>query len=171
MRKQKINTQISTLEDTMENINKSMGKPTLGKNISWNTIERKFCRVVKFQPLARVENGKIIEESKLMPYAVLSVECEKLSEQATLPITHKIDFINLLSVFKERTISEKEEVIIVYSPRYKKSFSAILPKLIVLVYPKGSFNKFTDPNWKPKSGETGYLEMKPIVELKPEVLE
>ncbi|MBU0534045.1 MAG: hypothetical protein KJ887_04535 [Candidatus Omnitrophica bacterium] len=51
-------------------------------------------------------------------------------------------------------------------------FSPFLPRLWVMVCPKGAFELMVDQNYKPElSGEARWKAQKPIIEWKPEVME
>ncbi len=95
-------------------------------------------------------------------------------------VTHKLDFAHLWAAFRERGVSDDEEVVIFWTAKhyrfaFMKLFSRLLPKMVVTIRPKGSLeilNKLCDPEWKPGSGETeaAVRASLPIVELKPAVM-
>lgn len=149
---------------------------TLRKDGEWKAIDSKLCRVIDFEPSrASIENGKIIAADRATPYASLVLECEDGCSYKGL-ITQKIDFANLWNAFRERGISENEEVIIAWSnKRYKykwlRLFSVFLPKLWVMICPKGAFKLMTDPRYRPElSGEARWNAQKPVVELKSDLM-
>jgi len=152
-----------------------MSKKLLKDN-EWKEIDGRTCKIISFDPLASKINGKVEALDKSMPYASITFECEKESNTIEGYITNKTDFINLWSAFKERTISEQEEVIFAWTTNnYKngifKFFSLFLPKLIVMICPKESFKLMTNQNFKPElHGEARYLAQKPIIELKPPIM-
>ena len=138
----------------------------IGKDIPWEAIEGEFCRVKHFTPMAIVESGKVRDISKSLPYAVLEVELPNLEghedyqqklkginlpRYACMPVMHKLDFRNLWEVFKETRINtEIMEVLVVYAPLKRRKltrlFLAILPSLVIGLYPKGSLEKlYTKP--------------------------
>lgn len=146
---------------------------TLLKDREWNLIESRLCRVKSFNPFfASVENGKVITSDNTTPYATLSLECENIPQPIKGFITNKTDFLHLWRAFKERTISSNEEVIIAWSNqryRYKwlKIISMILPKLFVMVCPKGAFELMTNQTHRPDlQGEARFLAERPLAEWK-----
>ncbi len=139
---------------------------TLGKDIAWNKINGELCHVLDFFPHASVQNGKIESTGISMPYASLTLECPKMSEKVAYSIIHRIDFTNLWEIFRERGVKENEEVLVgryEYRTILGRLFSPFLPKIYILIYPKGSFNKFNGKNWQEKTqGEAWVREMRPI---------
>jgi len=145
------------------------------KDSQWSAIDGELCRVVDFFPIASVKGGKILAIGKT-PYASVVLECKKLPTKIKGFITHKVDFIHLWTAFKERTIKEDEEVIIIWSKKHYKNiiykiFSTFMPKLWVMVCPKGAFELHTNSNFKPElTGKARWLASQPIAEWKPEVM-
>ena len=143
----------------------------LGKDIAWNKINGELCRVLDFIPYASVRNGKVESAGISTPYASLTLECPKISENIGCPIIHRVDFIHLWGIFKERGLKEGEEVL---AGRYEyktvlgKLFSSFLPKIYILIYPSGSYNKFNDKSWQEKTqGEAWTKAMRPTVKIDP----
>ena len=148
---------------------------TIGKDIPWEVIEGGYCRVTHFTPFATVEAGKIREFSQptgvigLMPYALLSVELVvndthpflggflfkpkslRLPKEASMPVVNRLDFLNLWEVFRERGVSTREEVLVVYRPLSSgrkllaRMFSGILPMLVIGIYTAGSLENICFP--------------------------
>ncbi len=124
--------------------------PIIGRDIPWETIEGEFCSIKHFTPIATIESGKIKNVSKLLPYALLRVECPKVFQgEASIPVVHKQDFRNLWEAFKEIDINTQiMEIVVVYAPlkrrKLTKLFSGILPSLVIQVYPKGSLEKLCE---------------------------
>ena len=153
-----------------------MPKKVRRKHSEWSLIEDKPCRVIDFTPLVRVKNGRVIAPNMTDPYASVFLECQKMPEVIRGYVTHKIDFANLWAAFKERGISDNEEVIIIWSTKhykYKipKFLPPIFPKLWVMVYPKGALEIMVDPNWKPElTGGARWNAMTPIAKWKPEIM-
>ena len=150
-----------------------MSETTLRKDSEWSIIDGEACRVTSFIPSASVENGKVVVTNQTEPYAMVIFECKKASPETRGYITHKIDFAHLWAAFKERGLSENEEVIIFWSTRHLKApaklFSAVMPKLTVMICPKGAYEIMTDSNYKPElTGEARFNAERPIVEWKPE---
>ena len=149
---------------------------SIRKDSEWGVIDGEPCKVIKFTPLAKIENGKVITSNKTEPYASVVFECKKLPEQTEGLICHKMDFQHLWAAFKERGIKENEEVIIFYSKKHLKSyakfFSAFMPRLWVMVCPKGAFELMTNSESRPElQGEARFLAERPIAEWKPKVME
>jgi len=150
----------------------------LWKDSEWSQIDREFCRVTDFGTLGSFvdANGKVHAGSRTMPYASLTLECRKLGKNITGYITHKMDFQHLWAAFKERRVNEDEEVIIVwtreeYKSKLYKLLAPIMPKLQVMVCPKGAYELMTDSNYKPElSGTARWNAMRPIIRWKPEVM-
>ena len=143
------------------------------KNKDWDIIKDQWLRVIEFFPLGKIENDKIMAINLSMPYASLTVECKKFPQNVKIFITHKIDFRNLWEAIKKRPPNKNEEVLIMCPTKYsKKIFKLlsfrILPKMIVMIYPKESFEKFANPEWE--KGEKEALEiMSPIARWIPDV--
>lgn len=149
---------------------------SLLKDSEWSVIAEEPCRVIQFTPLSWIKEGKVCG-TKTLPYASVILECKKVSNTIKGYITNKTDFIHLWKVFKERTIKENEEVIVVwtiehYKHKWLKYFSVFLPKLWVLIFPKGHLEFMADPNWQPESnGRPSYEEMlSPIASWKPKIM-
>jgi len=144
------------------------------KDNQWSVIDGELCRVIDFVPLCSIKDGKVLALDKAAPYASVTIECKKLPEETTGFIFHKIDFVHLWNAYKERTIKDDEEVIIVWSKKHYKIFAQIfsvfLPRLWVMICPKGAFELMVNPNHKPElMGEARWNAEKPIIEWKPEV--
>ncbi len=150
---------------------------SLLKDSEWSRFDGEPCRVIEFNPMCWIEEGRIYG-SKKQPYASIILECKKVSNTIRGYITHKIDFIHLWKVFKERTVKENEEVIIVwtiehYKPKWIKYFSVFQPKLWVMIFPEGHLEFMADPNWQPEAGKRPSVKemLIPIVDLKPKIME
>lgn len=149
---------------------------TMRKDNEWSTIDGEPCKVTEFTPSATIENGKVIFPNKTEPYASIIFECKKLPQKTKGFICHKIDFQHLWAAFNKRGVKENEEAIIFYSKKHLKSyaklFSAFMPKLWVMICPKGAFELMTNPESRPElQGEARFLAERPIVEWKPRVME
>ncbi|MBE0447822.1 MAG: hypothetical protein IBX64_06940 [Actinobacteria bacterium] len=151
---------------------------TLFKDSDWSLIDGELCRVINFSPWAKISNGAVVDQiDKTEPYTSVHIECKKLQGIATGLITHKVDFIHLWLAFNERTIKGDEEVLIIwtkqhYKPRLFKAISSTLPKLWVMVCPKGAYELMSDPKHRPElSGEARWHAMAPIDEWKPDAME
>jgi hypothetical protein len=155
---------------------KAQSEVTLLKDREWSVIDGELCRVINFVPLGLIKNGKVLALNKTTPYASVHLECKKLPTKITGFICHKIDFMHLWMAFKERTIKQDEEVIIIWSKRHYKKiykiFSAFLPRLWVMICPKEAFKFEVNPSYKPElAGEARWNATKPIIDWKPEVME
>ena len=146
------------------------------KDSQWSAIDEKLCRVVDFVPMTSVEAGKISAIGKT-PYASVVLECQNMPTKIKGFITHKLDFIHLWTAFKERTIKQDEEVLIIWSKKHYKNmvykiFSNFMPKLWVMICPKEAFEVATNPDYKPElNGEARAKAKYPIIDWKPEVME
>lgn len=154
-------------------------KIALIKDREWSVIDGEACRVIDFSPLGSLIdiNGKLLSTDKTMPYACITLECEKLGHIRGY-ITHKMDFAHLWAAFKERTVKEDEEVIIFWTKKhykgkgYARLFPKFMPKLWVMICPKGAYDLITKQNFKPEiTGEARAKATLPIVEWKPEVMD
>jgi len=162
-------------QDKKESTQNNMSEMILVKDSEWCAIDGELCKVIKFIPWGSIKNGKISVLNKATPYASVVIECKKLPVETTGFICHKMDFIHLWKAFKERGTQESEEVLIFWSKKHYnklyKIFAAFLPRLWVMICPKGAFESMTDPNYKPEiQGEARYKAEKPIVEWKPEMM-
>lgn len=156
---------------------KEQSEVTLLKDSQWGVIDGEFCRVIKFTPMSSVKDGKILALNKSAPYAAIDIECKKLPKKITGFICHKMDFMHLWSAFKERGVKQDEEVIIIWSKKHYKNilykiFSTFfMPKLWVMVCPRGAFELETNPGYRPElKGEARWNATKPIADWKPEVM-
>jgi len=152
------------------------------KDSEWSVIDGEACRVTYFDTLGSLVDvdGKVHAMDRTTPYASVTMECKKLGKNVTGYITHKEDFKHLWAAFKDRKVKDEEEVIICWTrERYKvrswvgkKLYSAFMPKLWVMVCPKGAHELIVDSNYKPELwGEARWNAMKPIIQWKPEVME
>jgi len=132
----------------------------LRKDKEWSLLDGELCLVSEFTPLmgSVVKDGVVSSPETTVPYASLNLECTKTPAKITGFITHKIDFANLWSVFKERQINkEKEEALIYWTAKHYKYKilqlisdycltilgAAPFPKVIVMVCPKGTYKSCT----------------------------
>ncbi len=160
------------------NAQSSQSQIVLIKDSEWSTIDGEPCRVIDFIPLGSLVDidGKVWSTDKTIPYASITMECKKLGKNISGYITHKMDFKHLWAAFKERTVKEDEEVIIIWTRKHYKRgvklFSAFMPKLWVMVFPKGAFELITDDTSKPElTGMARLNAMRPIIDWKPDVME
>ena len=144
----------------------------------WNEFDGETFRVLEFTPYSSIKNGKIHTDKLTEPYAHAILTLERKKVQGTMKgyIWHKIDFRNLWKVFKERTVQENEEVIIIWTKqnykvtwfRYFRGF----PKLWIAIFPKGHLEMLADPSLRPESmSSKEKLEWHwPIELFKPDVM-
>lgn len=149
---------------------------TLLKDSEWAKIDGEVCRIINFNPLAIVKNGKI-QRVDVMPYASITFECIKVSEKISGFISYREDFQHLWTAFKERGVKNNEEVLIIWSRnhytfKWVKIFSFLLPKLRVMICPKGAYELITDDTQKPKlTGEARAKASMPVLDLKSKIME
>ena len=137
------------------------GQIILRRDREWSLIDSELCLITDFLPLmgSTVKDGIAICPVTNAPYASISIECKRTQEKITGFICHKIDFTHLWSVFRERGVNEeKEEVLIYWSTKHYKykilkllSASMLLllgatplPKIVVMVCPKGTYESCPD---------------------------
>lgn len=157
-------------------MDKILSDKDLLNDSQWSEIDGEFCRVIDFAPMASIKGGKILAIDKTKPYASVVLECKKLPAETKGLITHKVDFMHLWLAFKERGIKQDEEVLIFWSKKHYKKvykvFSAFLPRLWVMICPKGAFELQTEPSYRPElKGEARWKAVMPIIDWKPEVME
>jgi len=151
-------------------------KIILLRDREWSVIDGEVCRVLDFTPLCVVKNGKI-QRIDVMPYASIRIRCKKIPHEIIGFINYREDFKSLWSAFKERGVKGEEEVLVVWSKKdYKfkwlRFFSFLLPKLRVMICPKGAFELITDPESRPElQGEARFKAERPIVIFKSPVLD
>lgn len=149
------------------------------KDSEWSVIDGEPCRVIDFTPLASVQNGKVVAPNLTDPYALVTLECKKVSNMIKGSITHKMDFAHLWAAFKERGISDNEGVIIFWSTkhykyRFLKFLSAIYPKIWVTIWPRGAWEILVNLNRKPELTDEAILNTLgrgPLAAWKPEIME
>ena len=110
----------------------------IGKDIPWKNFEHHNFRVQLFSPLSRIEQGKITDPIKYMPYATITVydpDFVTNDKELILPVVHRLDFQHLWEAYKERGISPEEEVIVRYEPRtgIYGLFGKTLPHLLIRI--------------------------------------
>ena len=130
--------------------------PLIGRDIPWKAIEGAMCKITHFTPLAIIEAGKIKAQSRAMPYALLSVESPELPpelpKELSMPVSNKVDFLNLWEVFQQRGVNADEEVLVAHVSFYhnwllKLLLSPFMPWLHIYIFPKGHLEEACDPNF------------------------
>lgn len=97
--------------------------PEVGKLIPWSQIVNKPLRVLSFDSNGTtVTNaGKVRAKSYTKPYGYLLVEQPGEAIYFKLPITHKVDFRLITSVYNHSDIQveslEDRDIIVMYSPK------------------------------------------------------
>jgi len=124
----------------------SLERPMI-KDGDWNLVARKFCKVKEFVPMAIMQNGRVLDVSKHLPYASVVFECEGIPYPIKGFISHKIDFKNLWAAFKERPLGENEVVTIEWAKYRLRGFTKLtacaLPGFCVMVFNKESIKLLT----------------------------
>ena len=149
---------------------------TLLKDSEWATIDGEICRVIDFNSLAVIKDEKI-QRVDVMPYASVTFECKKVPGKISGFINYREDFQHLWIAFKERGVKSNEEVLIIWSRnhytfKWLRILSFLLPKLRVMICPKGAYELITNPRSKPElSGEARAKASLPIVDLKSKIME
>jgi hypothetical protein len=151
-------------------------------NKEWSAIDGNICRVIDFNPIGSLKDisGKVKSMDKSTPYASVTLEVGKLGKNVTGYICHRMDFENLWAAFKERTVRESEDIIMIWTNKHYngavKLFSAFMPKVYLAIFPKGAYNflmlLYTDANrFKQEIVQKGPELLIPIAEWKPEVMD
>jgi hypothetical protein len=140
----------------------------LGRDLSWSSIDGELCLVVAFEPFGEVVGEKVKAPPVPMPYANLTIVCSKLDSAVTWPVSHRVDFVHLWQAFRVRPLDVDEEIMVVWSSSdrtgsIERVFASFLPRINVMVYPKGSYANFNGPTWNERvRGETWALAMEPL---------
>lgn len=154
------------------------------KDKEWELVQDQPCLVKNFTILQGSVNddGTVTKTGTLEPYAAITIEYNKYGEVITGLITHKIDFMNLWSAFRKRSVNSDEEVILFWSKKHYinkvfKVLSPFFPKMWVLICKKGTYNTWANV-WDDLQKERGIIKLSgarsillPIIEWKPEVME
>ena len=166
---------------------------TFATDRDWTSIDGQLCLVTAFIPMAKVEKGNVIAINSSTPYGSVHIKCEKSSDDIIGFITHKTDFSMLWAAFNQRAevagtrvevrspdlnsagLGESEEVWLVWTQRRYRTgaglFRKILPRLIVMVSPKGAFELLLDRDIRPDlQGEARALATLPLATWTPKVM-
>ena len=141
----------------------------------WTAVDGRPCKVLKFTPLAKFEDGKISSKDKATPYALITLDCLEFPSGSIGAVTHKIDFMHLWTAFIERGIGDDEEVIIFWQKMKLKGIwkllSAFMPRMAVVVCKSGAYELMANRNYRPELvGEARAIATMPIENWIPEVL-
>lgn len=166
---------------------------TFATDRDWTAIDGQLCLVTSFAPLAKVADGKVIAINPTTPYGSVHLKCEKSPDNIIGFITHKTDFMMLWAAFNEPTevdgtrvevrsselnstgLGEGVEVWLVWTQRrYRRGvglFRKILPRLIVMVSPRGAFDLLMDRTKRPDlKGEARAIATLPLATWTPKVM-
>ena|SRR3990167_9864604 len=143
------------------------------KDQDFAEVSGEVCKLVEFKPDAKIVDGKIKDAGLTKPYAHIIVRCRKVKEDMDWAITHQKDFKQLWEA-NELLNTKFADLLVIWSiKKYSflvkflyKYFHGYFPKLTIWICPKGSYEKINKlvPT---KSGEAGFLEVKPLREWKP----
>lgn len=143
----------------------------IGKDVSLDSISGKICRVISFVSLCDLTNSKSGTKSVLDPYGIITIETSSCDEHLQIALNHKTDFNNIKESFKYK--KDTEEVLVGFDSSDRSNvlfriFTAILPKLSILLCKEGSYKLLTDPEYQPElQGEARWSAARPIREWKP----
>ena len=151
----------------------------LNRDDDWSIVDGRVCRVIRFNPLAKIERRKIVCMNRTAPYAFIELECAERS--VCLPpntagsVVHKLDFIHLWNAFVDRGIDDDETLAVVWSKNYSKThakiFSAFMPRLTVLIFKNYGYNLLLDPSFEPSfRGEERFRAERPVAQWTPKAL-
>jgi len=169
---------------------------TFLKDNDWASIDGQLCLVTAFTPMAKVENGSVVAMKPGTPYASVRLRCEQSADDITGFISHKTDFAMLWAAFKQRTavpgtrvevhsseqlnpagLGENEEVWLVWTRKNYRTavrlFGSFLPRLVVMVSPKGAFELLSDRTGQIRpelKGEARAMATLPLVTWTPKVM-
>ena len=172
----------------------------LQKDSDWSALDGEICRVLEFIPMhAEVKDGHVKSSNPNITYASVIIESPRIQGKAKGFITHKVDLAMLWAAFNERTEVKGTRVKHAYDPNGSPAFvakhgvatdeevwivwtknnynlrgglmSKFLPKLIVMVSPKGAYELLTNRNLKPElKGEARYYAERPLVTWTPRLM-
>ena len=155
-------------------------------------MDGRLCLVVDFVPLAKMQGATVVAIAPELPYASVSLKCEKSTDEITGFITHKTDFAMLWAAFNTRAevpatrldarpsglesdIAGGEEVWLVWTrKRYQtvaRLLGPFLPRLTVMLSPSGAFRLAVDDEYRPElQGMKRAIATMPILTWTPEVM-
>lgn len=168
---------------------------TLLRDGEWASIDGRLCLITDFVPLAKVENDQVVAISSTTPYCSVHLKCEDSTDDITGFISHKTDFAMLWAAFNRRTevpgtrievrspefnsvgLGQDEEVWLVWTRKSYRAvagiFGRFLPRLVVMVSPKGAFELSLDRTGKIRpelQGKARAMATLPLVTWTPEVM-
>ncbi|MBC8277930.1 MAG: hypothetical protein H8E46_06835 [FCB group bacterium] len=149
---------------------------TFLKDKDWSVIDGELIIVHEFTPLAgRIESGEVVSLDTFTPYASIQFQCRKLSNTLSGFIHHKIDFLHFFLAFETLENQQGLEVLAIWSRKNYKGFtgffSAAMPKLIIAIYPEGTYKKISNPDYKPEIvGVDRLISANPLHLWKPDVI-
>ena len=144
-------------------------------NKDWSEVDGKLCKLVSFDTRNTTCVNDKVYTNTAGEYGRVVFHSSCSNEPIEGYIFHKVDFLNLHTIIKNRGVSEEQEVLFFYlNKNYKRIyriFKIFLPKLYLMVCKKDSFLLIEDKNFKPElKGEARYIASAPIFEIKPEVM-
>jgi hypothetical protein len=151
---------------------------SLSKDSDWAFIDGRACEVLRFTPLAKLDDGEVISRDRTLPYAFIDMAC--LESGVNLPaetvgaVCHKDDFIRLWAAFVERGVEDDEKVVILWSKKNLKAavklFSPFMPRLAVTIFKAEAYQLLIDFKYRPElRGEARLLAELPTHHWQPDV--
>jgi hypothetical protein len=113
----------------------------IGKGIPWESVKGRFLTVIEFTPNASVSGDTVRANSAFEPYAMLTVESPEHNTPILMPVTHRLDFLNLWQIFNGDIVASDEEVFVTYDA--DKWFGKWLPHVPIMVAPKNTVKKLS----------------------------
>jgi hypothetical protein len=92
-------------------------QPIIGSDLPWHVIEAETLLVTGFTPFANVEAGqKVAGPPAPLPYGSLTVESPILNQLTQLPVTHRVDFLNLWDIQRGGAVDHNHRLVVSYLP-------------------------------------------------------
>lgn len=89
----------------------------IGRDIPWRMIEAETLRVSGFTAFSTVDANNSVSGPPIpMPYALLDVESTILNRPASMPVNHRIDFLNLWDIDRQRAVPNGYHLLVSYLP-------------------------------------------------------
>jgi len=123
------------------------------KDKDWKPIEEKWCLVKGFTQMSGfMEDGKVKSLDKTTPYGSITFICNDLEGEHTGFVTHKLEFLALWRIYKERKVKKNEEVIMAWSTHNIKGvfkhMTSVFPKMNFYIMHKNGYKALTDGNFR-----------------------
>ncbi len=128
----------------------------IGRNVTWQDAQNMGdWLVASVIPLARVdERGRIRDAGLFKPYAILGLRSR--SGQASLPVTHKVDFLHIWQASQRQQRDGGEVVVRIDGP------GGIRARLTVHLVPAGAYAKVSSPGFRLPEDERELARLSPI---------